>query len=130
MAPKECRCTLLTDEQWAEIEPFFPKQDMTRGGRPRCAARRVVEGILWVARTGAPWWALPREYPSPATCWRWLRRWQQEGVWEKIEQTLLTTLDKRKRIKWEECFIDATFASAKKGALKSAQPARAKGRKS
>jgi transposase len=126
MAPRR---TLLTDEQWARVQPLLPQQDMSRGGRPRSDDRRVMEGILWIARTGAPWWALPPEYPHPTTCWRRLRRWQGEGVWQRIRDVLLADLDRRGRLKWEECFADATFASAKKGATKSAQPARAKGRR-
>jgi transposase len=129
MARKPCRRALLTDKQWAKIAPLLPVQDQSKGGRPWCDPRLVVEGIIWILVTGAPWWALPNEYPSFTTCWRWLRRWQREGVWEKIERTLLGELDGRRRIKWEECFADATFASAQKGAMPSAQPARGKARR-
>ena len=129
MARRTCRRTLLTDEQWAKVAPLLPVQDQSKGGRPWCDPRLVIEGIIWVLVTGAQWWALPDEYPSPVTCWRWLRRWQREGVWESIERTLLDELDGRGGIKREECFADATFAPAKKGARKSAQPARGKARR-
>jgi len=119
--------TLLTDEQWARIAALLPRQDMSRGGRPRADDRRALEGILWIAKTGAQWYALPSEYPCATTCWRRLRRWQREGVWEKIRDALLAELDRRGGVQWDECFADATFAPAKKGATKSAQPARAKG---
>ena len=60
---------LLTDEQWKKIEPFLPKpQPNPRGGRPRAPNHPVVEAILWVLWTGAPWMALPEKYPSPSTC--------------------------------------------------------------
>ena len=122
-------CTVLSDKWWAMIDPILPKQDTARGGRPRCDARLVLEGILWVLVGGAQWRLLPKEYPSRSTCHRWLKRWQEEGVWEKIQHALLGRLDKRRRLKWSQCFADATFAPAKKGAVKSAQPARAKGQR-
>jgi transposase len=129
MARTRSKRTVLTDEQRRKIAAFLAPQDMSKGGRPRRDPYLVLEGIIWVLVTGSQWWALPDEYPSPATCWRWLDRWQREGVWEKIEQALLGELDDRGGIKWEECFADATFAPAKKGAPKSARPARGKARR-
>jgi transposase len=69
------RTELLTDEQWAKIEALLPKEEMPRRrGRPRADDRIVIEGILWVLRTGARWKDLPDRYPNPATCWRRLKR--------------------------------------------------------
>ena len=60
---------LLTDEQWAKTEPPLPPlPPHPKGGRPWCDNRRVVEGILWILKTGARWRDLPDEYPSPSTC--------------------------------------------------------------
>ena len=54
----------LTDEQWAIVEPLIPIKRREDGkGRPRVDARPVLEAILWVLWTGAPWKALPAEYP-------------------------------------------------------------------
>lgn len=65
---------MLTDGQWRKIEPLLPKlRKSKRGGRPWADSRQVLEGILWIARSGARWKDLPAEYPSPATCWRRLR---------------------------------------------------------
>ena len=56
------RPLLLTDEQWGKIEPLLPAlPDCPKGGRPRCDDRRVLEGILWILRTGARWCDLPDE---------------------------------------------------------------------
>ena len=60
MARKRKRQPLLTDEQWAKIEPLVPRpKSSRRGGRPRCDDRRVLEGILWILKTGARWRDLP-----------------------------------------------------------------------
>ncbi|KAA0219568.1 MAG: transposase [Planctomycetota bacterium] len=62
---------LLTDTQGSIIEPLMPRpQPSLKGGRKCVDNRRVLEGILWVWRTGARWQDLPEKYPSPSTCWR------------------------------------------------------------
>jgi len=53
---------------------------MTRG-RPRANDRKVLEGILWILRSGARWQDLPEEFPSPVTCWRRLWDWEEQQVW-------------------------------------------------
>lgn len=117
----------LTDEQWNRIEPLLPQYPMTRaGGRRRIDNRSVLEGILWVLRSGARWKDLPEDLPSPSTCWRRLREWDQEGVWDDIWRTFLAQLDQRSLLGWQEVFADATFVPAKKGARTSGQPSGAK----
>lgn len=110
----------LTDEQWKRLEPLLPKQDRNRkAGRPWADSRGVFEGILWILKTGARWRDLPEVYPSPATCWRRLNRWEIEGVWEEIWHEYLRQLDAKGVLGWEECFMDATFMPAKRGATRS-----------
>jgi transposase len=61
----------LNDNQWLKIAPLLPSEKPgSRGGRPKANNREVLEGILWVLRTGAPWRDLPKRYPSPSTFWR------------------------------------------------------------
>src|SRR5207237_9366302 len=59
-------------------------------------------------------------------CWRRLKLWEEQGVWLKIWRTFLTELNDRGRIRWSECFMDATFIPAKKGVSTSERRARAK----
>jgi transposase len=67
---------LLTDAQWEKIRPLLPKRrKRTHGGRPPADDPKVLEGILWILRSGARWCDLPEEFPSPSTCWRRLRDW-------------------------------------------------------
>jgi transposase len=62
---------MLTDRQWRKIAPLLPRlRKSKRGGRSWADSRRVLEGILWIARSGARWQDLPAEYPSSETCWR------------------------------------------------------------
>ena len=120
---------LLTEPQWKKIEPLLagpPQQP--RGGRPWTENRPVLEGILWILRSGAPWKYLPKEYPHPSTCWRRLRDWEEQDVWLKIGRAFLGELDERQQWKWSESFVDGSFAPAKKGATKSAKPSGARGR--
>ena len=111
------RAIYLTEKQWKEIGPLLPK--LRSSGRPWKNNRLVIEGILWILRTGARWKDLPEKYPSPSTCWRRLKLWEEQGVWEKIWRTFIRKLDKQGQIDWSECFMDGTFVSAKKGAQKS-----------
>jgi transposase len=58
---------------------------------------------------------MPRCYGSPIPCWRRLRKWQEEGVWEGIGRALLASLDEQGRLAWQLAFLDGTFVAAKKG---------------
>jgi transposase len=116
----------LSDEQWAKLEPLLPK--VRSGGRPWADNRRVLEGIFWVLKTGARWRDLPKEYPSASTCWRRLRRWEEQDVWLKIWRQFLSELDEQGRLDWSESFLDGSFAPAKKGATASEKPSGAKAR--
>ena len=115
--------TELTDQQWNKIAPLLPRHvPRPKGGRPPRSDRECFEGILWILRSGARWKDLPREYPSPSTCWRRLRDWEEAEVWVNIWHAFLDELDEQGRLSWEETFADATFAPAKKGALASETP--------
>jgi len=113
----------LTDEQWKKIEPLLPKHKKSkRGGRPWADNRRVFEGILWILRTGAPWADLPKQFPSPSTCWRRLRDWEELDIWLDAWRAFLSELDQRGQLDWSEAFADGSFAPAKKGAFASERP--------
>src|SRR4051794_14744786 len=106
----------LTDDEWQLIADVFPVPAADpRGGRPRTDARRCLEGILWVLRSGARWKDLPRSFPSYVTCWRRFAEWSRDGVWDLAWRRLVEQLDRRGDIDWEQGFADGTFASAKKG---------------
>ena len=112
----------INDEQWKRLEPLLPKPKRGRVGRPPAGNRQVLEGILWVLRSGARWRDLPKVYPSPSTCWRRLKLWEEHGVWLDVWRKFLSELDEKALLDWEEAFIDGSFAPAKKGAPASEKP--------
>jgi transposase len=111
----------LTDAQWAVIEPLIPTPRRRKDGRgrPWRNPRDVLGGILWVLRTGAPWRDLPERYPPYQTCHRHFQHWCRDGTLEQLLHALAEDLYERGGIDLTECFIDGTFAGAKKGALVS-----------
>ena len=107
----------LTKAQWDQIAGFFPITETPKRGRPKRNPREVVNGILWVCLTGAPWKDMPSRYPPYQTCHRYFQRWNEEGLWDKILFALAKDLKQRGKIDITECFIDGTFSSAKKGGI-------------
>lgn len=120
----------LTDEQWQAVEPYIPAKERRppgkQGGRPWVSARQVLDGVLWVLRTGAPWADLPRRFPPYQTCHRRFQRWVEAGVLPRVLAALRRDLEGRGGIENAEAFIDGTYVPAKKGGLASggAAPAR------
>ncbi|MFC1491969.1 transposase [Nitrospinota bacterium] len=113
----------LTDRQWKHIQPHFPPRKVNpKGGRPWADDRKCFEGILWILWTGAPWSELPRRYGSPTTCWQRLKQWEEDGTLLALWRAFLADLNDRRKIRWDECFADGSFALAKKGATKSGKP--------
>ena len=85
-------------------------------GRPWRDPRDVINGILWVLRTGVPRRDLPERYPPCQTCHRRFQQWAEEGVLNGILHALLTLdLKERGGLDLSECFLDGTFVGAKKG---------------
>ncbi len=114
----------ITETQWQLLEPLLPVPPVRDDGRgrPWRDPRDVLNGILWVLRTGAPWADLPERYPPYQTCHRRFQAWVEAGVMEQVLHALARDLKERGGLDLTECFVDATFASAKKGALASARP--------
>lgn len=106
----------VTDRQWQAIEPHLPKRAVSRkGGRPAVSERKCFEGILWILWTGAPWSELPAQYGSKSTVHRRLQAWAESGVLLNLWRAFLNQLNDRQKVRWDECFIDGMFITAKKG---------------
>lgn len=123
----------LTDAQWSEVKKVIPPrkrpwEKKSRRGRKPVDDRKCFEGILWILWTGAPWAALPRVYGAKSTVHDRLKLWAQNGVFEKLWRAFLAILAQEDRLRWEECFVDGTFSSAKRGANSSAKQSGAKER--
>lgn len=117
--------TFLSDDLWSRLEPLIPKRKRNRhvryAGRKPVDDRRVVNGILFVLRTGVPWRLLPAttEFPSGPTCWRRLRRWHKAGVWQSLFEALLAELQKAHKIDWYRALVDSASLRAPSGGKKT-----------
>ena len=107
----------LTDAQWSVVEALLPKPAVREDGRgrPWRDPRDVLNGVLWILRTGAPWADMPSRYPPYATCFRRFQAWVQAGVLKAVLQALAEDLITRGKIDLSETFIDGTHVGAKKG---------------
>src|SRR5215218_5862124 len=101
----------VTDEQWRRLEPLLPPEK-PRTGRPNHDHRRVVSGMLWIHRTGAPWRDLPERYGPVGTVSSRFYRWCRAGVWDRILSALQAEADARGEIDWDLHFVDATIVRA------------------
>ena len=109
----------LTDEQWAVLMPLSPSPIRRADGRGRPIEhddRAVMDGVLWILRTGAAWSDLPDAFPSYATCFQRFSDWVKDGTLGRLLEALAQDLESRGEIDLSECFIDGTFVVAKKGA--------------
>ena len=80
----------LTDYEWASIRPMLPNKPR---GVPRVNDRRVLNGIFWVLRSGAPWRDLPENFGPYTTCYNRFVRWRSAGVWDQLMSALTADHD-------------------------------------
>jgi transposase len=116
---------VLSDAAWARLVPLLPPQK-PRTGRPAKDHRRVVEGIIWVLRTGAPWRDLPERYGPWHTVASRFYRWAASGLWDRVLAALQQQGDAAGALDWGTHFVDGTTvrahqhaAGAKRGALRA-----------
>lgn len=111
----------LTDEEFALIEPLLPPERPKKAGRPFLPHRKVLEGIFWIHRTGAPWRDLPQRYGNWSGVYERFRLWRQNGLFQKILDALESWARKSDRIDFEFSAVDGSTVRAHKsaaGALK------------
>lgn len=116
----------LTDAEWERLEPLLPPQEERRRGNRYKDHRTVVNGMLWVLRTGAPWRDMPERYGKWRTVYSRFRRWTERGVWQKALESLQGQADARGGIDWDATALDGSYVKAhphaagapKRGALR------------
>ncbi|NOT56591.1 MAG: transposase [Deltaproteobacteria bacterium] len=113
----------VSDVQWDYLCGLLPKG--ARTGRPRANEREILNGILYVLKTGCQWEDLPHDIAaSPKTCHRRLLDYHRRRVWQKIVRALLQEADRRGYLNFTNAYHDASVIKSKKGPpRKSATPA-------
>ena len=121
----------LSDPQWAALEPIFasPLARPDGRGRPWKNARAVLDGVLYVLRTGCAWADLPTCYLPTSTCHDRLQQWIRQGDFEAALDAFAAALGDRSQLDLRECFIDGTFAPAKRGGASVGKTKKGKGSK-
>jgi len=114
----------LTDDQWAVIEPLVPKPNHM--GRPPRDAREMMDALMWLLRTGAPWRDLPDWFGPWQTAYTRFCQWRDQGLLDRIVEKLQVLLGDAGKIDWDLWCVDGTSvraarcaAGAKGGARKS-----------
>ena len=100
----------LTNAQWKQIKPHLPKKAET--GRPPTPARQVMNGIMWILRTGAPWRDLPERYGPWQTIYGRFNEWRQEGVWERLFKAIQQSRDGAGKLDWTVHYVDGSIVRA------------------
>jgi transposase len=80
----------LTDFEWSVIAPLLPNKPR---GVPRVDDRRVLNGIFWRLRTGAPWADIPERYGPHTTCENRFNRGRKAGVWDRLLEAVSKAYD-------------------------------------
>jgi transposase len=80
----------LTDFEWEAIQPHLPNKPR---GVPRVDDRRVLNGIFWCLRSGAPWADMPARYGPPTTVYNRFNRWRKAGVWDRLMDAITKAYD-------------------------------------
>ena len=101
----------MTDEQWALLGPLLPPHK-PKTGRPNEDHRRIVNGLLWIIRTGAPWRDLPERYGPWRTVASRFYRWRKAGVWDRVLRVLRQRADAAGKFDWTTHYVDSTTVRA------------------
>ena len=95
----------ISEHQWTKLLEFLRScPDLYVGREQNC--RRYLEAILWMARSGAPWRLLPKEYGHWNTVYKRFARWCEKGVWQRMQQHFVQDPD------LEHLIIDSTIVRA------------------
>jgi transposase len=107
----------LTDKEWQVLAPLMPLRKV-KVGRPRNNDRQTINGILYVLSTGCRWADVPPErYGSGKTCWLRFTEWRNNGFWAILAGTLLLKLNNKRKINWNNAYLDTSVRQNKRGTL-------------
>jgi transposase len=109
----------VSDEFWEKVEALLPKPKprKKKAGRPPADRRKLLNGMLYVLRTGCQWKMIPKEYYAGSTTHRYFQKWVQARVFKKMWKACLQEYDELRGIRWDWQILDSQTVSApvKKG---------------
>lgn len=109
--PKKTRRGEINDQQWNQIEPLLPPQK-PHTGCPAKDHRTILNGILWILRTGAPWRDLPSRYGPWSTVAGRFYHWRKIGLWQQVLSALQSQADAAGKLNWDIHFVDGSVIRA------------------
>ena len=92
----------LTKEQWERVKPLLPPEETGKRGRPRKDNRTMLNGMLWIVRSGAQWRELPEAYGPWQSVYARFAKWRDDGTLETVFHALSEDAD------MENLSIDST----------------------
>lgn len=116
----------ISNERWERLKPLLPPLK-PKVGRTNKDHRKIINGILWILRTGAPWRDLPERYGPSSTVASRFYRWRKAGIWDRIFAKVKDLAEVEGRIDWEILYVDGTIVRAHRhaaGAKRGTQQAR------
>ncbi|MFW5735432.1 MAG: IS5 family transposase [Oceanidesulfovibrio sp.] len=109
----------LSDDLWQRLEPHVRPRRKDPRGRPNADTRRILNGVIWILRTGAPWRDLPEEFGPWQTVYKRFNAWAKAGVWATVLEEFSLDAD------FESIILDGSYvrahqhATGARGGLKS-----------
>ena len=101
----------LSDREWERLQPLLPPQK-PKVGRPAHDHRRILNGIFWILRTGAPLRDLPPQYGKWTTVVSRFYRWRAAGVWARLLAALQEQGDAKGELDWDKHYVDGSVIRA------------------
>lgn len=105
----------LTDQEWSAVESLIPQKRAKTGRKPK-SSREMLNGIMWILRTGAPWRDLPERFGPWQTVYDYYAHWRREGVFDRVLAALQIRLDADGYIDWDLWCVDGSNVRAARAA--------------
>tara|TARA_R110002111_G_scaffold259308_1_gene329210 strand:- start:5039 stop:5539 length:501 start_codon:yes stop_codon:yes gene_type:complete len=107
----------LTDTEWNAIRKYLPEERSGTPGCPWAEHRKIINGIMWILRVGAPWCDIPDRYGKWQTIYKRFRIWCQSGLWHDLWSRLLNQFRHEKRIDPSIWYVDGSIVRAHHSAV-------------
>lgn len=119
----------VTDKQWKFLRPLVAMA-RAKTGRRRSHPRKMLNGSMWILRTGAPWRDLPGRFGPWQTVYEYFSAWRSNGTFDKVLEALQIRLDREGKIDWDLWCIDGSNVRASRAAAGASKKVGAGTRKS